>query len=205
LSQAAFGQTQDVVRALLPDGAVRRLVIPKPSEKEKIIHQLKAAQATAQGERAQQVAFLLAVLGGDYDRNRDYLLWVMKGCEVPEIKHGCSDMTGDYLIYLYQHGHPEILPPLLSSSVNDYNAAGSESLGMFFSQLVVNSPKDFLDALRSFPASTQRRMCSMAGVAGGGGMTPADLGKARSQLGKMNDEVPRRCLQDIEQANKPEH
>jgi hypothetical protein len=205
LNPAALGQTQDVVSALLPEGAVRRLVMPKPPEKEKVIHQLKAAQVTAQGERAQQVAFLLAALGADYERNRDYLLWVMKGCEVPEIKQGCSDMTGEYLAYLYQHGHPEILGPLMSATVNDYNAAGAEFLGGFLADLVVGSPNDFLDAVRSFPASTQQKICSLAGVADGGGMAPAALRKVRNQLGRMNDELARCCLLQIEQANKPKH
>jgi hypothetical protein len=189
---------------LLPDGNIRQLVMPRPSDRERVIHQLRAAQATAQGVRAQEVAFLLAVLGADYERNRDYLLWVMKGCEVSEIKHGCNDMTGDYLISLYEHGHPEILAPLLSSSVKDYNAAGSEGLGGFFSELVAKSPNDFLDAVRSFPASTQRKMCYFAGLADGSGMAPADLRKVRKQLGTMNDEIARRCLRQIEQANKPE-
>ena len=197
-------QAQDVVGKILPDGNPRRLVMPKRSERESVIHQLRATRATAQGEHAQQVVFLLAVLGADYERNRDYLLWVLKGCEVPEIKHGCDDMTGEYLIYLYEHGHPEILAPLLSSSVKDYSAAGSEGLGAFFSELVAKSPNAFLDAVRSFPASAQRKMCYFAGAADGGGMSPADLRKVRNQLGAMNDEIARRCLRQIEQANKPE-
>ena len=204
LSQVMSSQAQDVVGKILPDGNPRRLVMPKRSERESVIHQLRATRATAQGEHAQQVVFLLAVLGADYERNRDYLLWVLKGCEVPEIKHGCDDMTGEYLIYLYEHGHPEILAPLLSSSVKDYSAAGSEGLGGFFSELVAKSPNAFLDAVRSFPASTQRKMCYFAGAADGGGMSPADLRKVRNQLGAMNDEIARRCLRQIEQANKPE-
>ncbi len=203
LNPAAFGQTPDVVAALLPDGSVRRFVMPKPAEKEKVIHRLQAAQVSAQRERAQQVAFLLAALGADYERNRDYLLWVMKGCEVPEIKHGCSDMTGEYLAYLYQHGHPEILRPLMTATVHNYNAAGAEFLGGFLSELVVRTPNDFLDAVRSFPASTQQKICSLAGVADGGGMAPGDLRKVRSELGRMHDEVAQRCLQQIEQANQP--
>jgi hypothetical protein len=112
-------------------------------------------------------------------------------------------MTGDYLIYLYRNGHPEILPPLLSSSANNYNADGAESLGSFISEEVVKSPKDFLDALRSFPPSKQERVCSVAGAAGGGGMAPPDLRGARKQLGALNDEVARRCLLQIEHATKP--
>ena len=43
------------------------------------------------------MAFLLAVLDVNYEQNRDYLIWVLKGCGVPEIKHGCDDMTGEFL------------------------------------------------------------------------------------------------------------
>jgi hypothetical protein len=204
LSQAVSSQVRDVVKAMLPDGNVRRLAMPKPSERERVIRRLNAAQAGAEGSRAQEVAFLLAVLGADYERHRDYLLWVMKGCEVPEIKHGCNFMTGDYLIFLYEHGHPEILAPLLSSNANSYNAAGSESVGSFMSELVAKSPKEFLDAVRSFPPSKQERVCFLAGAGDGGGITPAELRKVRKQLGAMNEETARRCLQQIEKANKPE-
>jgi hypothetical protein len=203
LSQSATSRAQNVVRTMLPDGNIRRLVMSKPSDRERIIQQLRAVQATAQEGRAQEVAFLLAVLGSDCERNRDYLLWVMKGCEVSEIKHGCNDMTGDYLIYLYKTGHTEILAPLLSSSANNYNAAGSESLGSFMSEVVVKSPEDFLDAIRSFPPSKQERVCSLAGTAEGGGMALTDLRSAQKELGTMNDEIARRCLRQIERANKP--
>ena len=156
-SQAISGRAQDVVRRLMPEGNPRRLVMPKPSEGARVIHQLRVAQTTARGDQAQQVAFLLAVFGSDYQRNRDYLLWVLKGCEVPEIKHGCNDMTGEYLFYLYEQGHPDILAPLLNSSVKSYSAAGAESLGELFADLVVKSPKDFLGAVRLFPPSTQSK------------------------------------------------
>lgn len=188
----------------MPEGNPRRLVMPKPSEGARVIHQLRVAQTTARGDQAQQVAFLLAVFGSDYQRNRDYLLWVLKGCEVPEIKHGCNDMTGEYLFYLYEQGHPDILAPLLNSSVKSHSAAGAESLGELFADLVVKSPKDFLGAVRLFPPSTQRKMCYFAGTAGDGGMAPADLKKVRKQLGAMNDETAQRCLREIEEANKPE-
>ena len=203
VSQTVPRPTRDIVETLLPSGNIRWLKIPKPSERDHAIKQLQEANHTSKGRRVQQIAFLLAVLNVDYQHNRDYLLWVLRGCDVPEIKHGCDDMTGEYLIYLFQHGHPEILAPLLDASVESYSAAGAEGLGAFFSKLVAMSPNVFLDAVRSFPAPTQRKMCYFAGLADGGGMAPVNLKKVRRQLRVRNDEIAQRCLRQLEDANKP--
>jgi hypothetical protein len=203
-SQTARSQTPDIVKTLLPDGDPARLVMPKPSERPQVIRQLRAARVGAEGSYAQQAAFLLAVFGADYERSRDYLLWAMKGCDVIQVTRGCDDMTGEYLIYLYEHGHPEILAPLLRAGIDDYNAAGSEGLGGFFADLVVKSPSDFLAAIRPFPPSTQNRICTFAGYSDGGGLAPQDLRKLRIRMGRMDDQVARRCLRQIEAANKPD-
>jgi len=203
LSQPMSIQAQDIVGKLLPEGSPGRLVLPKPAERPRVIRQLRALQAATPGDRPQQVAFLLAALGADYDHNRDFLFWALKGCEDPNVTHGCDELTGQYLIYLYEHGHPEILAPLLASSIKSYCAACSEGLGAFFSELVAKSPNEFLDAVRQFPVPTQKKMCSFAGYGDGSGMAEADLRKVRKQLGAMNDEVARRCLRQIEAANKP--
>ena len=202
LSQPLSVRGQDIVGTLLPDGAPGRLVLPKPTERPRVIRQLRALQAATPGDRPQQVAFLLAALGADYERNRDFLLWALKGCEDPKITHGCDAFTGQYLSYLYEHGHHEILAPLLASGVKSNAAESKEYLGAFFSELVAKSPNEFLDAVRHFPVPTQKKMCSFAGYGDGSGMAEADLRKARKQLGAMNDEVARRCLRQIEAANK---
>jgi len=206
LSACALGQTAqsqqppDVVEELMPGGRPDGLVLPKPDEREGVIKQLKNVQAGNPGPRAQRAAFLLATMGVNYERSRDYLLWVFKGCTVPDIARGCDDMTGDYLANLYSHGHSEILRPLLQDGVNSYSASGAEFLGDFFSHLVAKSPGDFLEAVRSFPVETQKKMCFFAGSADGGGMAPADLKRARDQL-RGKGVVARRCLEAIERAN----
>jgi hypothetical protein len=202
VSQTAPKSAQDIVEKLLPEGNISRLEVPKVSERQDAIKQLQEAKRTARGERVQQIAFLLGVLNVDYSRNRDYLLWVLRGCDVPEIKNGCNDMTGEYLVYLFRHGHPEILAPLLDASVKSYNAAGAEGLGAFFAELIAKSPNKFLDAVRSFQILTQKKMCYFAGSGDGGGMAPSDLKKVRERLSAMNDEVARRCLYQVEQANR---
>jgi hypothetical protein len=202
-----FGQTassqrsQDVVERLMPDGLPSRLVLPKPAARDAAVHELKKAQATARGTHAQRVAFLLAALEIDYARNRDYLLWVLSGCQAEEIKRGCDDLTPEYLTDLYGRGHPEILAPLLKRGLNSYSAAGSEFLGDFAATVVAKAPSEFIDAIRTFPAATQSKICYFAGTSDGGGMAPSDLDQARKRLSQLSDPIARHCLREIERAN----
>jgi hypothetical protein len=205
LAQTGQGKSQqDIVERLLPDGAIPKNLRVQPDQREIIIKRLKLAQASAHGLRAQQVAFLLAVLDVEYDRNRDYLMHVLSGCNYPDIRYGCDDMTGFYLIYLYEHGHQEILAPLLKTSIGSYNAAGSEGLGGYFGDLVQNSPEKFLEAVSTFPVPTQKKACSFAGSSDGGGLGDRGLAQARKKLRAIGSEVALRCLREIEVANKPD-
>jgi hypothetical protein len=192
---------QSIVERLMPNGGVHPLLLPSPEQREHVVRQLQRMQNDASHPEAQQVAFLLAVLGVDYERNRDYLIWVLKGCNVPEVVHGCDDMTGEFLAYLYEHGHSEVLTSLMKYG-NSYNAAGSEFVGTFLSETVAKSPDIFLDAVRSFPVPTQKKICYFAGLADGGGMAPSNLRIARKALAAKLDDVAARCLREIENANK---
>jgi len=200
---------QDIVETLLPNGAIPKSLSVKPDERAAIIKKLKLAQVTAHAQRAQQVAFLLAALDAEYDHNRDYLLHVLSGCNYPEIRYDCDDMTGFYLIYLYEHGHPEILAPLLKTSigtgpgVGSYSAAGSEGLGSYFAEQVQKAPERFLGAVSTFPVPTQKKACAFAGSSDGGGLGPKGLAQARRKLRGIGTEVALRCLKEIELANKP--
>jgi len=195
---------QDIVQQLLPDGGIPKEILVKPEQRDRTIRRLRAAQNTTDPQRAQQVAFLLAALNAEYEQNRDYLLHVLLGCNHPEIRYGCDDMTGFYLIYLWEHGHPEILAPLLRTSIGSYNAAGSEGLGAFFGDLVQKSPEKFLDAVGTFPVSTQKKACSFAGLSDGGGLGAKGLAQARKRLRGIGGEVAFRCLKEIEDSNKPD-
>ena len=199
-SRTESGKT--VVEKLMPDGGPHPLLMPTPEQRAPVIRQLQRMQNDIHKPDAQQVAFLLAVLGVDYERNRDYLVWVFKGCSVPEVKSGCDDMTGDFLVYLYEHGHSDVLIPLMKYG-NNYNAAGSELVGDFLSKLVAKSPDSFLDAVRSFPVPLQKKICNFAGAADGGGMAPSDFKKARKALAAETDDVTGRCLREIVDANRP--
>jgi hypothetical protein len=198
-SRTENGQT--VVEKLMPEGGPHPLQMPTPEQRVPVIRQLQRMQNDIHKPDAQQVAFLLAVLGVDYERNRDYLIWVLRGCSVPEVTHGCDDMTGDFLSYLYEHGHSEVLTSLMKYG-NSYNAAGSEFVGTFLSETVAKSPDNFLDALHTFSVPTQRKICYFAGLADGGGMAPSNLRIARKALAASPDDIAARCLREIENANK---
>jgi hypothetical protein len=205
LAQSGPGESQqDVVEKLLPKGAVPRSLLIKPEQRNSIIKKLKAAQDNAHAQRAQRVAFLLAALDVEYDRNRDYLIHVLSGCNYPEGRYDCDDVTGDYLIYLYEHGHQEILAPLLKTSIGSYNAAGSEGLGAFFGELVQKSPEKFLEAVGTFALPTQRKACGFAGASDGGGLGAEGLALVRKKLRVIGGEVANRCLKEIEAANRPD-
>ncbi len=193
---------QDIVEKLLPDAAIPKDVRIPPDQRDSVVKKLKLAQVSAHAQRAQQVAFLLAALDVEYERNRDYLLHVLLGCNYPEIRYGCDDMTGFYLIYLYEHGHQEILAPLLKTSIGSYNAAGSEGLGAYFGDLVQNSPEKFLEAVSTFSVPTQKKACGFAGSSDGGGLGARELAQARRKLRIVGSDVALRCLREIEAANK---
>ena len=196
---------QDIAEKLLPHGEIPKDVRVKPDQRDYIIKRLKAAQGAAHDElRAQQVAFLLASLDVEYERNRDYLLHVLSGCNYPGIRYGCDEMTGDYLIYLCEHSHQEIFAPLLKISIGSYNAAGSEGLGSYFGEQVQKSPEKFLEAVSTFPVPTQKKACGFAGSSDGGGLGAKGLAQARKKLRVIGSEIALRCLTEIEIANKPE-
>jgi hypothetical protein len=198
-SRTENGKT--VVENLMPNGGRHPLLLPTPEQRAHVIRQLQRMQNDIHKPDAQQVAFLLAVLGVDYKRNRDYLIWVLRGCSVPDVTHGCDDMTGNFLAYLYEHGHSEVLTSLMRYG-NSYNSAGSEFMGTFLSEKVAKSPDISLDALRTFSVPTQRKICYFAGLADGGGMAPSDLRIAWRALAVRQDDIAARCLREIENANK---
>lgn len=195
---------QDIVARLLPDHNARRVVDLSPAQKGKAVNQLQAIQKQATGERSQEVAFLLAAYGSDYEKNRDYLIHTLRGCTSPSIKFGCNDNTGAFLIVLYERGHKELLEPLMLFGKDSYNAALAEGVGAFYGEVLVKNPTEFLDTIRRFPPKTQRRVCELAGAGDGGGISPADLKRVRKQLTAKSDEVAAKCWRAVEAANRPE-
>jgi hypothetical protein len=154
--------------------------------------------------RAQEVAFLLAAYDSDYQKNRDYLVHVLRGCATPSVQFGCDDSTGAFLEALYQRGHKGVLKPLMLYGKDSYNASLAELLGDFCSRVLANHTDEFLDAIRSMTPTAQRKVCEFAGSADGGGMNPKDLLQVRKKLKTLGDDLALRCLRAVESGSKPE-
>ncbi len=149
------------------------------------------------GKRLQQVSFLLAALGSDYRKNRDYLLSVFRGCQEPD----CDEETAEFLIGLYEQGHHEVLGALLAAGLKS-DAALSEALGPFYGEVLTKAPSAFLSGIRRLDASHQKAVCTLAGGGDGGGIMPETLEAGRRHLRRGGDDVGLRCLRDFETASR---
>jgi hypothetical protein len=199
-AQGVPGAQGDIVRELMPDDAPLHAPRLTPAEKSQAVKRLEAAQRQATGERAQQIAFLLAALGSNYSKNRDYLVRALHRCYHATAKSNCDEETGGFLVALYKSGHDELLPPLLAAWVTDH-AALLELLGDFYSDVLTEEPAKFLRSLEPFPIATQNSICGLAGAGDGGGIAQETLQKARKRLKAVGSEVALRCLRQVEKAN----
>jgi hypothetical protein len=202
LATAQKAAVGDIVARLLPDGDPHRLVILDPAQKSSAIKELQSAQKAAHDARLVEVAFLLAAYDSNYDKNRDYLIANLRGCTSPGIKSGCNGNIADYLIVLYEHGHKDVLKPLMLVGKDSFSPVVADKLGGFFSNLVADGPADFFDTIRPFPPQTQTQLCDLAGISDGGGMSAAQLQQVRQELKARGDDLSLACLETIEAANR---
>ncbi|HEY4934215.1 MAG TPA: hypothetical protein VII23_21835 [Terriglobales bacterium] len=203
----AFAQTQipasgDIVQNLIVYGATVRVAKIDPAERAHTIKQLQAEQKRAKGKRTQEVAFLLASLGSDYEANRDYLVNVLRGCNSPRIKNGCDEDTAGFLIGLYRAGRKDVLKPLMIAGTGSYDGALAEMLGDFYANVLTTNATEFVDTIRPLPAARQNELCSEAGETDGSGMSPKTLAQVRKGLKAINDDLALRCLKQVNAANR---
>jgi hypothetical protein len=201
----AAGQRQsgnDVVARLLPDGDPHRIVEVDPAKKSAVVKDLQSAQKTAKETRAVEVAFLLAVYGANYEKNRDYLVDNLRGCTNSAIKSGCDGNVADFLIVLYERGHKDVLKPLMLVGKDSYSPVVGETLGSFISNLIADGPTDFFDTIRGLSPETQKELCDFAGMADGGGLSADRLHQIQKELNARGDAISLNCLQAIEAANR---
>jgi hypothetical protein len=165
----------------------------KPSEKARAVRLLIAVKRDETGWHKQLAIFFLAALGHDYERNRDELLRVWR-------RDG-DDGTMELLRQLYKQGHKELLQPLLAR-YDGWNAATSEGLGGFYSDMLEKSPKDFLAELSTFPPERQLYLCTMAGETDGGGMSHKTERKVLHNMEEIGGEVAARCARGVRAGNR---
>lgn len=183
----------------MPEGVPLRRVPAGNVPKDEAIHRLNEQKKNANGKRLQEISFLLAVLGSDYEKNRDYLLSLLNSCTSG--KGICDEDPGAYLVNLYRRGHNELLPPLLDAGKTRH-AALAELLGSFYSSVITQTPNAFIAGIKTRPQPEQKTLCYMAGAGDGSGMPPADVAKVQKVLRGSNDKTAKDCLAQVEQANK---
>src|SRR5216117_1092183 len=66
--------SDDIVHKLLPEGFPPGVANLNLAERDVAVRQLQLKQKRATGKRSQEIAFLLAALGSDYQKNRTYLI-----------------------------------------------------------------------------------------------------------------------------------
>jgi len=138
--------------------------------------------------------------------SRSEALRILKGCSTRPVTLNCSEDTAEYLVNLYNLGDHSLLPPLLDAGLHS-DAAMSELLGTFYSDVLVLRPRSFLSSLQSRPRKQQSYLCSMAGYTDGGGLERSQFRKVKNSLhtlSRRKDYLARVagvCLSEINRAN----
>ncbi|MDQ3744988.1 MAG: hypothetical protein M3444_11455 [Acidobacteriota bacterium] len=138
---------------------------------------------------------------------RAQLLRELRKCVHPE-KPGCSEDSVDRVAELYKQGDTGVLPKLMDVAPRS-DGALSESLGVFFSDLLCHKPRTFLRAVATRPRSEHDRLLNLAATADGGGMgCHRGMARLRRRLKEIsrnrNDRLAglaKRCLAQVNEHN----
>jgi hypothetical protein len=182
----------DLVQELLPDGAPIAAPQLTPIEQARIIPRLAAAQPQAAGKRARRIAFLLAALDSDYEKNRNLLVQALRGCNERPAGKSCDEDTARFVIILHDQGHPELLGPLLAAGRTG-DGPVAEALGVLYHQVLTERPEEFVAAIRTLEPGLQDRLCKLAGR-GAGGSTPGETDELNRRLKGIGGTLANRCL-----------
>ena len=148
-----------------------------------VIRILKEAERNASGDREVGIAFLLSVLRYDYETNRLKLLSAVSDCRRQDDPRqaNCAYFVSDYLIELTRRGDLSFIAPLFGvSDLSDGDF--SESLGVFYSDVLHEHPNEFVEALTLLSTESQDRVCEMTGAEDGGGMSSERLRAVKLSL-----------------------
>lgn len=177
---------EKILAALIPDGNWAYDSQLGRFRREDVVRVLYSAQSSAYGERAAGIAYLLAILNEDYNRNRNQLVNSLAGCRAlnyPD-KNSCADMISSYLRELERRGDTSLIGKQFA--IYDLaDGAIASDLGMFYSYELRRYSEPFLAALNQFPKRDQQSICQMAAFEDGGGMADEDHAAAVDQLRTM--------------------
>jgi hypothetical protein len=143
--------------------------------------------------------------------NREKALVMLKCCGQSVCVERCDENASEYLIGLFKRGDKMLLEPLLDAGLVS-DGALSESLGIFYGDLLWKEPRIFLKALASRPRKEQRQLAWLAGGMDGSGMPKRMLREVQVMLRKIAGQkrnrlspVARLSLSEVNKANGIEH
>ena len=203
LQPQALNPSEEILSVLMPNHVWADVTQVNRFDRAEEIRVLKEAQVEARDERAISIAFLLAVLGDDYEPNRKQLLDALKQCAgkpYPEAAE-CTYFVADYLMELCRRGDFFLLGPLFDMD-GKADGAFAESLGSFYSDMLAEHPDKFLKTLSLYPKNQQRDLCAAAAVEDGGGMAEEKFRTVHESLLHIFDAslrtVGRTCSRGLE-------
>lgn len=153
-------QFEDVVEFLAPGGVAepaRLTALPR----KRAVALLVEAQAAATGERAEHVAYLLALLRHDYKTNRERLALTLASCGAGG---ACQPLSARYLAELASRGDRDAERALLAAAASAARQL-AEPLGVFFADRLLSDLRPFLEKVRKLPYEQQRRVAELAAAA----------------------------------------
>lgn len=180
------------------DGVVT--AISHPEVPQELLSRLRNEQPTASGARARDIAYALAVFKDNYNRNRDYLLQLLKTCAdrgkgSPQ-DAVCDDDLLDFVTNLYWRGDESLLQPLLTLPVS-LNDSGYD-LGTFYSDVLDRHPTSILHGLHTLTPEHRQDICKMAGKDDLSTDGPK-LKRVEKGLSSSTDDLAKPCLQAAKQ------
>jgi len=137
---------------------------PQPDPPVDVADAMQKEQSSATGKRARDIAYLLAVFGIEYERNRDYLMRLLSRClsrpkESPEADE-CDSELLDFATTLYWRGDNTLLVPLLQMADSRRDVIGE--IGTFYSDLLDRQKGTALAAIEELGADQQHLVCRLA-------------------------------------------
>lgn len=164
---------------------------PLPAMREQLLEE----QSNSTGGRARDVAYALAVYKENYEKNRDYLLDLLRACSARPKGSSqddvCDDDLLEYVINLYWRGDVTLLPTLLELADKHDDIGDIET---FYADLLDRQPKTALNGLRVLDPQHQQLVCKLASDSLG---NVPQLGRIEKFLRASTDEVANHCLQGL--------
>jgi hypothetical protein len=133
--------------------------VPQP-----VLDDLREEQPTADGQRARDIAYALAVFRFNYDGNREFLVKQLRSClarpkNSPE-DDVCDRRLVDYLANLYWRGDSRLLQILLNIAGRREDVL--DETGEFYAVLLDRRMNAVMGGLHNLPEEKQRLVCQMA-------------------------------------------